>query len=154
MLPVLVLGLGQAVITYGVAEILAMIFGEPLLSPGGMLLSLVLMLPALVLFLCCGLLFGSLFNDKSAPPLTSVLITLTSILGGIFMDVEGLGGNLYAVARWLPFLPAVRLGRSAVCGGIIWADLLPDLLVTVIWAAVVFAAAVSVFHRNRSRSLK
>ena len=70
------------------------------------------------------------------------------------MDVEGLGGNLYAVARWLPFLPAVRLGRSAVCGGIIWADLLPDLLVTVIWAAVVFAAAVAVFHRNRSQSIK
>lgn len=37
MLPVLVLGLGQAVITYGVAEILAVIFGETLLSPGGML---------------------------------------------------------------------------------------------------------------------
>lgn len=154
MLPVLVLGLGQAVITYGVAEILAVIFGETLLSPGGMLLSLVLMLPALVLFLCCGLLFGSLFNDKSAPPLTSVLITLTSILGGIFMDVEGLGGTLYAVARWLPFLPAVRLGRSAVCGGVLWADMLPDLLVTIGWAAVVFVAAVAVFRRNRSQSLK
>lgn len=154
ILPVLVLGLGQAVIAYAASEILALVFGEELLPVPGMVLSLILLLPALLLFISFGLLLGGLFSDKAGPPLSSVVISVASILGGVWMDVEGLGGTLYDVARWLPFLPATELARAAVKGEAEWAEMIAKLMITIIWAAAAFTLAVTLFRRNRSRSLK
>ena len=150
--PVVVLGLVQCAITYMAAEILALIGGEALLPLSGMLLSMIVSLPTLLLFIGLGLLFGGLFNDKAAPGISSVIITMATLLGGVWMDIETIGGVLYRVARVLPFFPATSLARASLHG--VWDGVTYNLLVTCLWALASFALAALVFSRNRSRDLE
>lgn len=67
-------------------------------------------LPLLITFVFLGILFGTIFNDKAAPGVTSVFISLTGILGGCWMPLESMGG-FETFCRYLPFYPSVCLGR-------------------------------------------
>ena len=59
---------------------------------------------------CTGILFGTIFNDKSAPGVCSVFISLAGILGGCWMPLETMGG-FETFCRFLPFYPSVYIGR-------------------------------------------
>ena len=99
ILPVFVIALLQGVITYAASWAISLIKGEPL-DILSMLISLGALVPAIVLFISLGVVFGSLF-----------------ILGGIWMDIEAVGGALKAVAQALPFFPAVDAARIIVSQG-------------------------------------
>ncbi|MGN1345775.1 MAG: ABC transporter permease [Eubacteriales bacterium] len=143
--PVLLLALGQGVVTMGAALILAAITGVSL-SFGGACLVLIASLPAALLFTGFGLLFGSLFHDKAAPPLSSVVISLSSFLGGMWMDLDRMDGAIVTLCDALPFWDAVRVGRMALALDFdgIW----PHLAVVLLWAAAVYVLAVLAFRRR------
>lgn len=67
-------------------------------------------LPVLITFIFLGILFGTVFNDKSAPGICSILISLAGMLGGCWMPIETMGG-FETFCRFLPFYPSVYLGR-------------------------------------------
>ena len=69
-------------------------------------------LPSILLFASLGLLIGSIFNEKAAPGLCSVLVTVTGMLGGIWMPVDTLGGKILAVSKALPFYYGVKAART------------------------------------------
>ena len=115
MVPIVVLGMLQCLITYGAAVVIGLFSGESL-SLAGLGISMILLIPALVMFTSLGVIFGCLFSEKAAPGVSSVLITAASILGGVWMDIKTVGGVLYDIASWLPFMPAVELARGAVTG--------------------------------------
>ena len=69
-------------------------------------------LPVLITFIFLGILFGTVFNDKSAPGICSILISLAGMLGGCWMPIETMGG-FETFCRFLPFYPSVYLGRIA-----------------------------------------
>lgn len=147
-LPLLAVALGQFVVTFAVSAVIAATAGEPF-AFGGMLLCAVSLIPSAVLFIGVGILFGSLFSEKMAPPLTSVIITAASVLGGIWMDVDLLGGGLKAVCAALPFYHGVRAARLALAQD--EAGALVPFVVTCVFAAVLFAAAALVFrHKMKS----
>ena len=67
-------------------------------------------LPILIINIFIGILFGTIFNDKTAPGISSVFISLAGILGGCWMPVETMGAfGLFC--RFLPFYPSVYIGR-------------------------------------------
>ena len=147
--PVMVLGVLQCIITYAVALIIGLVTGATL-SLGGMAFSIVMLLPCLLMFISLGLLFGGIFNDRAAPGVCSILITLATILGGVWMDIETVGGGLLKAAEILPFLPAVELARGAVNGN-------PDgstdfLFITIIYGLAALAGAVLIFRKNMRKS--
>lgn len=80
---------------------------------GEALLLMISCLPALILFIMTGILFGTLFNDKSAPGFSSIIISLSGMLSGAWMPIEIMKG-FDTFCMFLPFYPSTLLGRSAI----------------------------------------
>ena len=107
-------------------------------------------IPAALLFISMGLLFGSLLNVRQAGGICGALVTnLSAWLSGIWFDLSLVGGAFEKVAYALPFVHCVEAGRAAVTCDIAGAarSFVPILL----YSAVLFAAAVSVFVRQMKR---
>lgn len=149
MLPVLLLAVLQMIITFAASFLAAVIMGEDTLNVGGMLLAVVMLLPGAVFFISAGVLFGSLFNEKAAPGLCSIIISLASLLGGVWFDAEGAGGIMLDVCRVLPFYHSVKAARLAIA--LQFEDIGAHLLITIAYAAV-FSVLASVVFRAKMRA--
>ena len=80
------------------------------ISIGNIFLLIIAQLPILITNIFLGILFGTIFNDKSAPGICSVFISLAGILGGCWMPIETMGA-FESFCRFLPFYPSVYIGR-------------------------------------------
>lgn len=136
ILPVFFIAVMQALITYFAAEIIALATGNSL-DIGGVLLSMLLLLPSALLFIGVGAILGTLFSERAAPGICSLLITVASILGGIWMDIEAVGGALFAVSRAMPFYWSVQVGQAAVAGDL--GAAFGNGLVPIVYCLAVFA---------------
>ena len=99
-----------------------------------------------VCFVFIGILSGSLFSDKAAPGLSSVVISGAGFLSGAWMPVESLSGGFRTFCAWLPFYPAVRAGRAALAGNALTGDFWRDEAVVCAYTAVFVIAAVLAFR--------
>ena len=90
--------------------IISLISNVEFISIGNILLLIIAQLPILITNIFLGILFGTTFNDKSAPGICSVIISLAGILGGCWMPIETMGG-FETFCRFLPFYPSVYIGR-------------------------------------------
>lgn len=144
-LPVLGLAVMQGIITMVCAFIIGAVTDVPL-NPGGLLLVLVVSVPAMLLFVGLGLLFGVLFSDKAAPPLSSVVISLSSFLGGMWMDLEHMSGTLVKICDTLPFRHAVQAGRMALAMD--FDGIAEPLAVVSVWVVVIYMLAVLSFRKK------
>ncbi|MBQ2581732.1 MAG: ABC transporter permease, partial [Ruminococcus sp.] len=75
VIPMLIVAVVQSVITFAAAFIISIIIGNTL-SIAGMLVCILTLLPSALMFIGFGLLFGVLFNEKSAPGISSIIISL------------------------------------------------------------------------------
>ncbi len=106
------------------------------------------LLPYAVLAIATGLLLGTLLNDKQVGSISGgLLVTLTSLAGGIWFDLRMFSDTMQKVLYALPFAPAVDTARAAYAGD--WASMRPHLLVTVLWAAGMLALTIWLFHRRK-----
>lgn len=119
----------------------ALFFGLPLSS--GMVVALLLLIPAAVMFIGFGLLLGCIFNDKQVGGIASILIMLVSFLGGMWFDLDLMGSAYKTVATLLPFSHAVEVAKAPLAGN--YDQLLVHLLWTVVYAVLVFALAIFTF---------
>lgn len=149
-LPILVIAVLQELVTFGVAFVVALFAGETLSLPN-MLLCVLVNIPASLLFLGLGMLFGTLLNDKAAPGICSILITVVCLLGGIWMDVDALGGMIQKVSHVLPFYQSVQAARMAVLGQ--YTDIFKPMLFTLAYAAVFYLLAVISFRAKMQKDL-
>ena len=106
----LFIGLLQSLVCVVASIIIALVTRVDLISVGSILLLILSQLPMLVVNICLGILLGTIFNDKTAPGICSVSISLSGILGGCWMPVETMGG-FETFCRFLPFYPSVYIGR-------------------------------------------
>ncbi len=143
VLPFVLTGLAQIVITYAASEVLALIVNGESLPIGNMLLSVPLLLPSIVLFIGIGILFGTFFNAKAAPGLCSAVITGAAILGGIYMDIEAMGSSWKTVCSCFPFYHCVRYARLAMAGE--FGDMLLPFAICCAFTAVIFIASILAF---------
>lgn len=109
-LPCLAVGIGQEIVCVFTGWIASLIVGGTFFSFGAALLLMLQMLPMLLICIFCGVLFGSVLNDKSAPAISSVFISAAGILGGCWMPLDTMGG-FETFCRFLPFYPSVYIGR-------------------------------------------
>ncbi len=122
------------------------------LQPERLLLAVVVLVPSALTFIAVGLLFGTLCNEKAAPGLCSIIITVSAILGGIWMDVENLAGGMKTLCEMLPFYHMVMAARKAVLGE--FSEILPHLLVVCIYMVVMLVLAIAVFAAKRQKDLR
>ncbi len=111
------------------------------------LLTIIVLIPAAVLFIAIGLLCGSLFNDKQVGGVCGALLTnLSAWLSGTWFDLDLVGGTFKGVADALPFVHAVKAGRAALSGN--YSSIFPDLWWVIGYAVVIMAIAILIFMKK------
>lgn len=148
--PMLVIALGQGFLIFAASWIVSLIVGSPL-NVLGLLCSLLTLIPSAVMFIGFGLLFGTIFNEKSAPGICSILISLSSFLGGIWFDPDAAGGVMLTICKALPFYYCTHSARAAVrldFSGPEW--LLPLGIVVACAAAVILLASLAFKSRMKA----
>ncbi|HII83900.1 MAG TPA: ABC transporter permease [Methanobacterium subterraneum] len=67
---------------------------------------------------CIGLemIIGSLFTEKQAPGVSSIVIVFISIFGGCWMDLKMVGGIFGTIGYTLPFAYAIDAARAVLNG--------------------------------------
>ena len=144
-LPLLAVALLQTVVTFLGSFVIAGIVNEQL-SVTGMMLAFPVLIPSAVLFVFLGIAFGFLLNDKSAPPVSSIIISMSGLLGGIWFE-PSLVSSLYKVCKALPFLNAVECARAAAT--LSYGDITIPLLITAAYAVLAVAVACLSFSLHR-----
>ena len=104
------IGLLQTLICILVGFIISLMSNVSFVSVGKLLLLIISQLPILITNIFLGIFLGTNFNDKTAPGICSVFISLAGILGGCWMPVESMGA-FETFCRVLPFYPSVYIGR-------------------------------------------
>ena len=110
------------------------------------------MIPSAIMFIGFGILFGTLFNEKAAPGICSLIITLTCMIGGVFMDVDSLSGGLKSICYKLPFYNGVKVARMAVNGNN--SEILKSLIIVFIYSIVIYILSVVLFKKKMKRDFK
>ena len=152
ILPTMVLAVIQAVITFSASFVVSLVVGIEM-NAVGMLAAIAVLIPSMVMFIALGLLFGTLFSEKAAPGLCSIIISLGSFLGGIWFDVKGTGGILEKICEVLPFYHGVTVARMA-CAMKFDGDFFVHLLITAGYAVVILLVSVIVFKNKMRADLK
>ena len=142
IVPVMVIALAQVFITFAASLVVSLVTGTEL-SAAGLALALLALIPSAVMMIGFGLFFGSLFGEKSAPGLCSIVISLASFLGGVWFDPDGTGGVLLKICKALPFYHSVHAARQAAA--LNFEEFWGHFAVTVVWAVAITLAAVLVF---------
>ena len=122
--------------------LLAIPFGFPL--DGRLIVSLLLLFPSALFYLSFGILVGVLCkNEKQTGPISSILVSITGMLGGVFMPVNLFTGGIKAFVDALPFAHTVQIASSLYLGGSVWAHLLVVALYTVLlWGIVLICSKI------------
>lgn len=150
-LPVCVLGVFQMVICFAAAFAIGLC-KDYTFSVSSILLSMVLLLPSMLLFVGIGILFGSAVSEKAAPGLCSIIISAVGIIGGVWMDVDGLGGGIKKVAEVLPFYHGVKLSRLPFANAFDEAPV--NLLWTIGFGVLFYVLATLVFTAKIRKDVK
>lgn len=150
-LPLVLLAVAQQIITFIAAFIIGKIT-DVQLEITGLLLCIFVLIPATVMYVGFGLLFGSLLSDKSAPGICSIIISGAGMLGGIWMPVEVMGGTFLKVCDWLPFRPGVVVARCAFSGKN--EDFSKFMVEILVYAVVLYVLAIITFNKKMKSDKK
>jgi len=142
-LPLLPMAVLQVVVCFSVAIFLGLALSLHVL------LTILVLIPAAILFIAIGLLCGSLFTDKQVGGVCGALLTnVTAWLSGTWFDLDLVGGSFKKIAELLPFFHAVEAGRAAIVGE--YSHIWPHLLWVIGYAAIIMGLALIVFTRKMS----
>lgn len=140
-LPLLPMSIAQSLICFAVAILLGLEWSV------NILLSIVVLIPAMIVFIAIGLICGTLLNDKQVGGVCGALLTnLTAWLSDTWFDVSLVGDVFEKIANALPFIHAVKAGRYAYSGE--YSAIMPELWWVIGYAAVLTLIAVAVFKRK------
>lgn len=143
MLPMLVISVIQSVVTYLASFVISLVVGVEL-SILGLLCSVLALIPSALFFISLGVLFGTLFSEKAAPGLCSIIISLGSFLGAIWFDAESTGGVLLKICKCLPFLYCTKAARASMTLEFGWEGFwIPMLIATGCAAGLTVLSAVA-----------
>lgn len=107
----LILVLCQSIICVLFGYIISLIISTSYMSFVSCILLILSQMPIAIMLIFLGILFGSKFNQNSAPGLSSIFISAAGILGGCWMPLETMG-NFAKACEFLPFYPSVLIGRA------------------------------------------
>ena len=150
-IPVVIVALLQQVITFIASSVIARLSGVTL-EIKNIILCMIMLLPSAILFIAFGLFFGILLNDKASPGICSIIISAAGMLGGVWMDLEAIGGTFQRVCSALPFYPGVKTARSAMSGE--WQETGQGLMIILIYAIVLYILSILVFIKKMKSDTK
>ncbi len=149
--PLLLIAIAQCILTFIASIIIGALTNYTFIIPN-LLLAITVLVPNMLLFVGFGLLFGTLFNEKAAPGLCSIIISVAGMLGGIWMDVDSLGGGFGRFCKVLPFYHGVKAARLAVLGE--YAKIGKPLFIVCLYGVLIYLLAVVVFKKKMQEEIK
>lgn len=152
MLPMLIISMVQCFIIYLASFIISIIVGVEL-SLIGIIMSLIILIPSSIMFIAFGMLFGTLFDDKAAPGVCSIIISLGSFFGGIWFDAEGTGGLMLKCCKFMPFYYCTKTARAAMSLEFGFERFAIPLIIVASCTIVIFAASSFVFKMKMKADL-
>lgn len=152
ILPMTAVSAVQAAVAFSASLVIALITKSSL-SISGLIAAVISTIPSAVMFISFGLLFGSLFSEKSAPGLCSLIISLGSFLGGIWFDAETTGGVMLKLCKALPFWYCTKTARSAIALDFGFDEFWFPLIIVLICSAAVSTAAAFSFKSKMKADL-
>ncbi|MBR6045342.1 MAG: ABC transporter permease [Ruminococcus sp.] len=152
ILPMLTVALVQNFITLAAGFIISLIVGSAL-NVGGMLLCLLTLMPSALMFIGFGLIFGVLLSEKSAPGVSSLIISLGSFLGGIWYDPDSTGGVMLTICKCLPFYYCTKSSRAALASDFTGEGFFLPLLIVIICAGILTALGCFLFSKRMRADL-
>jgi ABC-2 type transport system permease protein len=105
----------------------------------------------LVMGICCvelGMILGLLFNVNQVSGVGSAIITLVALLGGIWIDLEVIGGVFRDIGNALPFAHAIGGVRDVMVYGAGFSDIAVDFYWVLGYTLVFFALGTFLFRRR------
>lgn len=100
------------------------------------LVAIVYLIPSMLFYIVLGVLLGTLCKtEKQAGPISSIIISATSMLGGVFMPIDGLGA-FSKINGLLPFSHTTKIASGALVGN--YSCIYPHIFWVLGWTAFVF----------------
>ena len=91
--------------------LIALLFGLPF--DGNWLLSILYLLPSAILYLSIGTLVGVICkHEKQTGPISSIIISITGMLGGVFMPLSSFESGFATFVNALPFSHSVSIASE------------------------------------------
>ena len=91
--------------------VISLCFGMPF--DINFLLAFLYLIPSACLYILLGIFIGTICkNEKQTGPISSIIITLVGIFGGVFMPLDQIGGGLYTIINILPFSHSVEIASN------------------------------------------
>lgn len=150
ILPMTLLSIIQNIITAIASLIISFIVGVEM-DIAGILLSVIILIPSAVMFVGFGILFGSLFSDKSAPAISSIIISLSSFVGGIWFDADNAGGVMLKISKCLPFYYCTKTARLSTAMN--FENFPIPIIIVIACSALIIALAILIFHTKMKADL-
>jgi len=141
-LPYIPLVILQIALCFGIGALL----GLEMLGNAGLVF-----LVLLVMGICCvelGMILGLLFTVNQVSGVGSAIITLVALLGGIWIDLEVIGGMFHSVGNALPFAHALDAARDIMVHGAGFSDIATDFYWVLGYTLVFFALGIFLFRRR------
>lgn len=149
-----IVGYAISVIPIGIIQTIIILFFGVIIDVSffsvGILLCIPLSIVSILLFVGFGILFGTLFNQKTVGGISSILIMGQSILSGMWFPLESLSGGFNSFIKWLPFRSGSLLFQN-VCLGVkddIFLNILMPLIVLFVYALVALVIAVITYKKR------
>ncbi len=152
VLPMAVIALCQGGLIGMFSLVLGQMTGQEM-HLSGILAAIPMLLPSALLLIGLGLLSGTLFSEKAAPGLCSVIISLGSFLGSVWFDAEAAGGTVLKISKCLPFYYCTKSVRMATQLQLNPEDFLPLLFAVCLWAGAILSLAVFTFRKKMKAEL-
>lgn len=122
---------------------------DPAIFKIEMIYAILLSIITSLLFLGLGILFGSLCNEKSIGGVSSIIISMHSVLSGMWFPTEGLDSGFIKVMNILPFKNTTILVQNTLNGiNNIFNDFLKPLIIILTYAILIFLLAIVVFKKK------
>ena len=140
-LPYIPMVILQIALCFGIGALL----GLELLGNAGLVF-----LVLLVMGICCvelGMILGLLFTVNQVSGVGSAIITFVALLGGIWIDLEAIGGVFYDVGNVLPFAHAIDAARDVMIGAD-FSSIATDFYWVLGYTLVFFTLGIFLFRRR------
>ena len=141
---VIPLSIVQAILFYLVGGII-----DPSLFSLGMIWGILLSVVTSIFFIACGILFGSLCNEKSIGGIASIVVMGQSILSGMWFPTQVLSGGMVTLMKVLPFKNATILLQNMILGiNDLFNDFFLPLIIVCGYSLVILVASVIAFKQK------
>lgn len=136
ILPMLIISILHIFISFSASFIISLI-NDIYINLSGLLMTLITIIPSAIMFISLKLLFSTVFSEKSAPGLCSVIISLDSFLSGIWFNAESTTGVILKICKLLPFHYYTKTARSSSSLSFRLDEfILPLIIITILGTAI------------------